>query len=134
MIASVKLIGSKVTGFPQIEVRAAIVVLSRGEEAMEQSPLVRTKGGTNLAIRCRRIRPCVSTSRKNLAHVVIAEEGADLRERGRENWGYSGSGENKEGDRRCVHCNRRIGKARRCSLKDSNWPKLVQKNEMFRLS
>jgi hypothetical protein len=113
--ANVELIGSKVTGFPQIEVRAAIVVLSRGEEAMERSLLVRAEGGTDLAIRCGRIRPCVSTSRKNLAHVVIAEEGANLRKRGRENWGYSGSGENKEGDRRCVHCNRRIGKARRCS-------------------
>ena len=117
IIASVELIGSKVTGFPQIEVRAAIVVLSRGEEAMEQSLVVRAEGGTNLAIRCGRLRPRVSTSRKTLAHVVIAEEGANLRKRGRENWSYCGSSENKEGDRRRrrVHCNRRIGKARRCS-------------------
>jgi hypothetical protein len=86
--ASVELIGNKVTGFPQIEVRATIVVLSRGEEAMEQSLLVRVEGGTDLAIRCGRIRPRVSTSRKNLARVVIVEEGANLRKRGGENWSY----------------------------------------------
>ena len=60
--ASVELIGSEVTGFPQIEVRAAIVVLSSGEEAMEQSFLVRAEGGTDLAIRCGRIRPRLSAS------------------------------------------------------------------------
>ena len=70
IIASSKLIGSKVTGFPRIEVRAAIVVMARGEEALEQSLLVRAEGG-------RRIRPRLSTNRKNSARVVMAEEGAN---------------------------------------------------------
>jgi hypothetical protein len=132
IIASVELIGSKVTGFTQIEVRAAIVVLSRGEEAMEQSLLVRAEGGTDLAIRCGRIRPRVSTSRNNLAHVVITKEGANLRKRGRENWSYSGSSENNEGDRRCVHCNGRMGK--KVFVKRQELAEACAKNEMFRLS
>lgn len=51
IVASGKLIGSKVTGFPPIEICAAtIVIISRGENALERSLLLRAEGATDLAI------------------------------------------------------------------------------------
>ena len=76
IITSGELIGSKVTGFPQIEVCAAIVVISRGEDALERSLLVQVEGATDLAIRVGRIRPRVGTSRNNSGRVVTAKEDA----------------------------------------------------------
>jgi hypothetical protein len=108
IIASGELIGSKVTGFPQI-VCAAIVVISRGEDALERSLLVRAEGGTDLAIRGGRIRPRVSTSRNNSGRVATAEEGAKLLKGGRENWSCSESSEDKKGNLRYMHCGEKMG-------------------------
>ena len=109
IIASGKLIGNKVAGFPQIEVCAAIIVISRGEDALERSLLVRVEGGPDLAIRGGRIRPRVSTSENDSGHVVVSEEGVKLLKGGRENWSCSGSSENKKGNNGCAHCSEKIG-------------------------
>lgn len=91
IIASSELIGSKVTGFSQIEVRAGIVVISRGEEGGDEIVLIIASGeliGSKVPgfprIEIRAAIVVISRGEEALEQslLVRAEGGADLAIRG----------------------------------------------------